>query len=88
MRETRWPTGATQARAGIVIALGAKSRESSAIPGQLAAADPKRDVADWNLTLADWKRTLLDLLRTFFLRTRTFDDPNWTAADWIFASAD
>ncbi len=45
VRETRWPTGATRARASNVISLTAKSRESSAIPGRLAAANRRRSLA-------------------------------------------
>jgi len=45
VREARWPTGAARARAANVISLEAKSRESSAIPWHLAAANRKRNVA-------------------------------------------
>jgi RNA polymerase sigma factor (sigma-70 family) len=45
VRETRWPTGASGAPASNVISLTGKSRESSAIPGDLAAANRRRSVA-------------------------------------------
>jgi hypothetical protein len=45
VRETRWPTSATLARASNVISLTGKSRESPAIPRRLSAANRRRSVA-------------------------------------------
>jgi len=61
VRETRWPTGATQAAARVLCGSTPTVSESSAISQCSVATNPKRHALDSRRTSFDWRRTLLDL---------------------------